>query len=164
MSARELCAWVPSNNRDKKNNPAPFDGTNELVRQARGNALAAARRKRANEQWVASHVAKAMEEQGWEAPAGRSTITLTFVEIGVRRDPDNVFGAAKFILDALCTPVHTGRMGRRGKEVVIHQDGCSAIVDDSQEYVDLRMGLAEPDRRHPGVWVRIREKESHGEE
>lgn len=159
MSARELCAWVPSNNTDKRGHPAPLDGTNELVRQARGNALAAARRKRVNEQHVAKHVRQAMEEQGWTAPEGRSTVTLTFVEVGTKRDPDNVFGAAKYVLDALCLPVHTGRAGRRGKEVVLHQDGCGAIIDDSQAYVDLRMGLAEPDREHPGVWVRIREKE-----
>ncbi len=160
----ELCAWVPSNNTDKSGRPAPLDGTNELVRQARGNALAAARRKRINEQHVARHVAQAMEDQGWVAPEGRSDVTLTFVEVSSRRDPDNIFGAAKYILDGLCTPVHTGRMGRRGKERIIHQDGCSAIIDDSQAYVDLHMGIAEPDRQRPGVWVRIREKEEKHEE
>lgn len=154
----ELLVWVPSNNRDKRGNPQPFDGLNEIIRQARGNSLAANARKHKNEKHVAGYVAAEMERTGWTAPAGPCEVTLTFVEVGARRDPDNVFGAAKFILDALCTPVHTGRVGRRGKEVVIHADGCSALVDDSQEYVRLTCRLAEePSRESPGVWVSIRE-------
>ena len=156
---RALTVWVPSNNTDKRGNPQPLDGLNEIVRQSRGSTFAANNRKSRNEQHVARHVRAAMEEQGWVAPEGRCRITLTFVEVGPRRDPDNIFGAAKFILDALCTPQHTGRIGRRGKEVVIHANGCSAIVDDSQAYVELWLELApETSREHPGVWVRIEEE------
>ena len=157
---RALTVWVPSNNTDKRGRPQPFDGMNEVIRQARGSTYASNARKIANERHVASHVAKAMEEQGWVAPEGRCKVTLTFVEVGQGRDPDNVFGAAKFILDALCTPQHTGRTGRRGNEVVIHRNGCSALVDDSQRYVSLTCELAgETSREHPGVWVRIEEEE-----
>lgn len=160
MMGAELCVFVPSNNVDKRGNPRPFDGNNELVRQARTGAYVANARKIANERHVAAYVAAAMAEQGWTAPDGPSTVTLTFVEVGYKRDPDNVFGAAKFILDALCTPRPTGRVGRRGKEVVIHANGCGALVDDSQEYVVLRMALSDkPDREHPGVWIRIRRNE-----
>lgn len=158
--ARDLMVFVPTNNRDKHGNPKPLDGTNELVRQARGNAYRANKRKQENESHVAAHVAAAMEAQGWTAPKGMTTVTLTFVEVGYKRDPDNVFGAAKFILDALCKPQHTGHLSRGGREVVIHASGCGAIEDDSQEYVELRCALAErPDRTNPGVWVRLHTEE-----
>lgn len=153
--ARDLVAFVPSNNTDRRGNPKPLDGTNELVRQARGNAYRANLRKQENEAHVAAVVARAMAEQGWEAPDGVTTVTLTFVVVGRNRDPDNVFGAAKFILDALCRPQHTGHINKGGRERVIHASGCGAIVDDSQEYVELRCALGEPSRERPGVWIRL---------
>ena len=88
------------------------------------------------------------------SPTSSCEVTLTFVEVGRRRDPDNIFGASKFILDALCTPQ------QRGKKT-IHKHGCGAIVDDSQEYVELRCAIADRvDREHPGVWIRIKRKEA----
>lgn len=49
----ELCVFVPSNNTDKRGNPRPLDGNNELVRQARTGAYVANARKIANERHVA---------------------------------------------------------------------------------------------------------------
>lgn len=157
--ARDLMVFVPSNNVDSRGNPKPLDGTNELVRQARGGRNWANRRKQANEAHVASHVAQAMEEGGWTAPEGVTTVTLMFVEVGYKRDPDNIYGAAKFILDALCTPRHTGITNKDGRERVIHRNGCGAIVDDSQEYVELVCALGRPDRSNPGVWIRLHTEE-----
>lgn len=149
----DLCVWVPSNRWDKRGNAQPLDGMNEIIRQSRGSAVAAARRKDENERHVAHYVARAMADNGWVAPEEVCIVSLTFVEVGYRRDPDNVFGAAKFILDALCTPQ------RRGN-VTIHKHGCGAIVDDSQDYVELRCAIANHvDRERPGVWVRIHRKE-----
>lgn len=154
-----MVAFVPSNNVDRRGNPKPLDGTNELVRQARGGRAWANRRKQANEAHVAAHVARAMEEQGWTAPEGVTAVTLTFVERDYKRDPDNIFGAAKYILDALCTPQRTGVTNGNGVERVVHRSGCGAIVDDSQEYVELACALARPDREHPGVWIRLHTEE-----
>ena len=153
MSPDELCVWVPSNRRDKRGAAQPLDGMNEIIRQSRGHAVAAARRKEENERHVAHYVGQAMAANGWVAPEETCTVTLTFVEVGRRRDPDNIFGASKFILDALCTPQQRGRR-------TIHKNGCGAIVDDSQEYVELRCAIADHvDRERPGVWVRLHARE-----
>lgn len=149
----DLCFFVPSNRRDRHGRPQPLDGLNEIIRQSRGNAVAAARRKDENEGHVSRHARAAMERCGWTAPECVSEVTLTFVEVGRRRDPDNIFGASKFILDALCTPQQRGRR-------TIHKNGCGAIVDDSQEYVELRCAIADHvDREMPGVWVRLHARE-----
>lgn len=160
MRPRELCFFIPSDRQGK-----PWYGLNDIIQAAKSTGKGRPnRQKHKAEKHVAAIAAKAMDEQLWEAPQGRCEVTLTFVEMGRGRDADNVYGGAKYILDALCTPVLSYRT-KDGREVWRHQEGCRALIDDSQRYVDLRCAIAaETDRRNPGVWVRIREKESHEEE
>ena len=85
----------------------------------------------------------AMRAGHWECPKTRSVVTLTFVEPHDRRDPDNVFGGAKFILDGITKPI-----GRK-------TFGAGAIEDDSQRWIDLSFGPIVVDRDRAGCLVRI---------
>ena len=155
---RELVFFVPSNYHNQHGQrKGPWWGMNEIMQSQRTFGKRRVDRQKAGaELQVATCAAEAMEAQGWTAPEGRTTVTLTFVEAGRNRDPDNVFGGAKYILDALCTPTFMRTDPKTGKEVWKHRSGCSAIRDDSQRYVDLRLAIAEKtDKREPGVWVRL---------
>lgn len=151
MSARDLCFFVPSDRQGK-----PWYGLNDIIQAARtsGKGRPDSQKHKA-ERHVARIAADAMQERLWEAPEGRSEVTLTFVEMGRNRDPDNIYGGAKYILDALCEPTYS-HTTKAGREVWRHREGCGAIIDDSQRYVDLRCAIAQDtSRTDPGVWVRI---------
>ena len=139
--------FVPSNKVDKRGNPAPLDGLNELLKAERADWRAGNSLKRANGLNAQASCLYAMRASGWKCPEGRCRVTLTFVEPHRRRDPDNVFGGAKFILDGIIRP-------RGGTGF-----GAGAIRDDSQKYIDLRFGEILVDKRHPGCWVRIEEEQ-----
>lgn len=157
MAAMELCFFVPS---CYGSHHGPWWGLNEIMKSERLSGKKPDRQKRDAERHVAEVAAAAMEEHGWVAPEGRCEVVLTFVEMGRNRDPDNIFGGAKYILDALCEPTLMRIDKRTGKQVWKHKSGCSAIRDDSQRYVTLRCAIAEKtDKRAPGVWVRIREED-----
>lgn len=133
--------FIPSNRKGKKGGPAPLDGMNELVNAERGgwgNAL-----KKRNGMNAEKHCRKAMDDAGWKCPDGRCVVTLTFVETSRGRDPDNVYGGAKFILDGISRP--------RG----LRKYGAGAIRDDSQGCIELRYGPILVDRGRPGCIVRI---------
>lgn len=156
--SRELCFFVPSCYGSHR---GPWWGMNEIMKSQRSFGKHRRDAQKAGaERHVAAIAASAMREQGWTAPEGRCVVTLTFVEMGRNRDPDNIFGGAKYILDALCEPTLMRLDKRTGRKVWKHANGCSAIRDDSQRYVTLRCAIAkETDRRNPGVWVRIRPEE-----
>ncbi len=160
MSPKELCFFVPSNRPGK-----PWYGLNDIIQAARTSGKGRPdRQKHDAERHVARIAAAAMQEQLWEAPDGRCEVTLTFVEVGRNRDPDNIFGGAKYILDALCEPTFS-HLTKSGREVWRHREGCGAIIDDSQRYIELRCAIAsDTSRRSPGVWVRIRKKGDGSEE
>lgn len=135
--------FVPSFKKDKRGRPAPLDGLNDLVRSERtsrgyGNSL-----KRRNGRHAERACLEQMRRQGWKTPDRKCRVTLTFVEIDHRRDPDNIMGGAKFILDGL--------IKRRG----MRSYGAGAIVDDSQKWIELEFGKFEYDRERPGCKVRI---------
>ena len=158
MSPKELCFFVPSHYGSRR---GPWWGMNEIMQAQRtfGKKRRDAR-KAAAEEHVAAIAADAMLAQGWTAPEGRCEVVLTFVEAGRNRDPDNIFGGAKYILDALCEPTFMRVDAKTGHEVWKHRSGCGAIRDDSQRYVTLRCAIADhTDKRNPGVWVRIREEQ-----
>jgi hypothetical protein len=139
--------FVPSNNHDKRGNPAPLDGLNELVSAERGgwgNAL----KKRNGKNAEASCVYE-MRAKGWKCPDVRCKVTLTFVETSKKRDPDNIYGGSKFILDGIIKP--------KGRKLF----GAGAIADDSQKWIDLEFGPILVDKARPGCKVRI---ETIGEE
>lgn len=135
--------FVPSNNVNAEGRPSHLDGLNELIDAERhgyriGNAL-----KRRNGRNAQEHCEWAMRMAKWSCPRRKCRVTLTFVETDRRRDPDNILGGAKFILDGITRP--------RGKK----RFGAGAIEDDSQKWVELCFGPIEIDKRHPGCKVEI---------
>lgn len=80
-------------------------------------------------------------EIGWLAkklPAyNRVDITITWYEPNRRRDPDNVVGGTKFIMDGLVAG--------------------GAIKDDSQRYVNSILHNFEVDRENPRVEIEVQE-------
>lgn len=137
--------FVPANRYDGKGRRTHLDGLNELIAAHNKGRKAAARVKRQNGRNAEVHCLAAMRAAGWRTPEGRCTVTLTFVEVDRRRDPDNIYGGAKFLLDGITLP--------RGQK----RYGAGAIVDDSQRYVRLQFPDPVVDRSHPGAWIRIEE-------
>lgn len=143
MSVLEF--FVPSNRKNKDGTPAPLDGLNELIDAERGGWGSG--KKKRNGRNAERHCIEAMEAVGWVCPKVRSVVTLTFVEPHGKRDPDNIYGGAKFILDGI-----TKRRNRR-------KYGAGAIEDDSQRWIILRFGDIAIDKQHPGCLVRIETEE-----
>lgn len=157
MAAGELAFFVPSDRPGMNGRRKPWYGLNDIIDNARRNRFGYRRQKDDAEAHVARFARRAMEEQGWEMPEGRCLVTLTFVEPHGQRDPDNIYGGAKYVMDAICAPERVGRK-RDGSPRYRHANGAGCIRDDSQRYVDLRVAICgEFDREAPGVWVRIRE-------
>lgn len=140
--------FVPTNRLDKRGNKAPLDGLNELVRADRAGWRYGSVRKRENGENAEAACLAAMREQGWECPDRRCVVTMSFVEPHMRRDPDNVYGGAKYILDGITE--------RRGSRTY----GAGAIHDDSRKYMTL---VLDPeiavDREKVGCWVTIETEE-----
>lgn len=136
--------FVPSNRTDKNGNPAPLDGLNELIESERlgyriGNSM-----KRTNGRNAEASCIYAMRAERWTCPKCRCLVRLTFVETSRKRDPDNIFGGAKFILDGI-----TKKRGRRSY-------GAGAIEDDSQRWIRLEYDSEIlVDKENPGCWVEI---------
>lgn len=143
MAALEF--FVPTNRYDGKGRRTHLDGLNELIAAHNRGRKPAARLKRQNGRNAEGHCLAAMREAGWQMPMGKCIVTITFVEVDRRRDPDNIFGGAKFLLDGITLP--------RGQK----EYGAGAIVDDSQRFVSLRLPDPVVDRHHPGAWIRIEE-------
>lgn len=152
MARRELIDrlefFIPTNRVAKNGRKQGMDGLNEIVRQSRGNVHLANKRKHENERHVAKYALEAMKEAGWVADERLCFVELTFIEPDKRRDDDNVFAGAKYILDALCRPHPSG--GR-----VIHSNGVGAFFDDDPFHIALHCKRGEPDKQNPGVRVRI---------
>lgn len=133
--------FVPSNRTNKDGTPAPLDGLNELVAAERAHY--GPTMKRRNGMNAEASAIYAMRAEHWECPKTKSVVTLTFVEPHGKRDPDNVYGGAKFILDGITKPI-----GRK-------RYGAGVIEDDSQRWIELRFGPIEVDPRNVGCRVRI---------
>lgn len=143
MSDGTLRFFVASRRKTAGGAPAPLAGLNEIVDAERGgwgNAL-----KKRECVRVQRCCEEAMEECGWECPESRCVVTLTFVETTRGRDPDNIFGGAKLILDGMTMP--------RGRK----RYGAGAIRDDSQKWIELRFGEILVDKERPGCWVDVEE-------
>lgn len=138
---RALEFFVPTNRRNKDGSQAPLDGLNELVAAERAHYGPALKRK--NGRNAEASAIYAMRSKGWECPRSKCIVTLTFVEPHTKRDPDNVYGGAKFILDGIIKP--------RGRKMY----GAGVIEDDSQKWIRLRYGDIEVDPEHVGCKVRI---------
>lgn len=143
--------FVPTNRLDKRGRKAPLDGLNELVRADRAGWRYGSVRKRENGQNAEAACLAAMAEQGWECPDCKCVVTMTFVEPHARRDPDNVYGGAKYILDGITE--------RRGSRTY----GAGAIHDDSRKYMKL---VLDPDilvdKDAVGCWVTIETEDEWG--
>ena len=159
MAERELIErlelFVPTNRVSKSGRRQGMDGLNEIVRQSRGNVHLANKRKQENERHVAGYALEAMREAGWVPDERLCFVGLTFVEPDRRRDDDNVFAGAKYVLDALCRPHPSG--GR-----IMHANGAGAVIDDDPFHVCLHCRRGEEDKRNPGIRVRITRKARDG--
>jgi hypothetical protein len=133
--------FIPSNRTNKDGTPAPLDGINELVAAERAKYGPSLKRK--NGRHAEAVCLEAMRSQGWTCPRCKCVVELTFVEPHEKRDPDNILGGAKFILDGITKP--------RGRK----QFGAGAIEDDSQRWIVLKYGDIEIDEGAPGCKVRI---------
>ena len=135
--------FVPSNRRNTDGTPAPLDGLNELINMERSDWRIGNNAKRTNGRNAEASCTYAMRESRWKCPKCKCVVTLTFVETSRRRDPDNIYGGAKFILDGI-----TKKRGRRTY-------GAGAIEDDSQKWIELRFGPILVDKKSPGCHVKI---------
>lgn len=138
---RVLEFFVPTNRKNKDGSQAPLDGLNELVAAERAHyGPSFKKRNGLNAEKVAKD---AMSSERWECPKSKCVVTLTFVEPHEKRDPDNIYGGAKFILDGIIKP--------RGQK----KYGAGVIEDDSQKWITLHYGDIEIDPEHVGCKVRI---------
>ena len=136
--------FVPSDRMSRNGGRRGFYGTNDLLRHARRSPYEAGKLKAATEAFISHHASMAMREAGWSAKDVLTSCFLTFVEPDSKRDEDNVIGAAKLVLDALCRPSSK------------HPHGCGAIWDDDPFHLSLHACVArERDRNKPGVRVRL---------
>lgn len=145
--------FVPSNRKRANGMPNHMDGTNEIVDSGRTNRNYAGRRKRENTMHVARFATAAIEEQGWKTPTDRKVrVTLVWHEVNGVRDPDNIEGGIKYVLDALGTP---SRWSSERKRYMRNTFGSGAIIDDSQKWVADIHSSYDIDKENPGVTVRV---------
>lgn len=138
--------FVPSDNRNRDGSPRPLDGLNEIIATERLGGKVANAIKRRKCRAVDAVCLAAMAESGWKTPKGRCRVRLTFYETSRRRDPDNIFGGAKYILDGITAP--------KGRKTY----GAGAIEDDSQRCIELEFGEIRVDKDNPGCMVEIEEE------
>jgi Holliday junction resolvase RusA-like endonuclease len=113
--------------------PGHLPGTNEIID--------AAKKKARNYKEYAMMKAENTELVAWLAKKlskyNRINLTITWYEPNEKRDPDNIMGGQKFILDGL---VRAG-----------------TIPDDSRKYIGSITHRFETDRNNPRVEVEIEE-------
>ena len=86
---------------------------------------------------AAEYAHEAALQNGWRTPDGKVDIQLDWVEINNRRDPDNVTGGIKFVLDGI---VRAGLLN-----------------DDSRRYIQrIDHHSITNDKDNPSVWVTLR--------
>ncbi|GAA6488430.1 RusA family crossover junction endodeoxyribonuclease [Gordonibacter urolithinfaciens] len=77
--------------------PGKLSGLNEYTRACRANRYKGAAMKRTNQDIAALSI-RAARLKPYDGPV---RVSITWVEPNMRRDPDNIRFAAKFVLDAL---------------------------------------------------------------
>lgn len=113
-----------------------LDGLNEYTQANRTNPHVGAAMKRKNEALIVPHIWKCLGGKHFR----KIDLDITWYEMSQRRDPDNVFFAIKFILDALVT--------------------CNVIDDDSQKHIGEVRERVKVDKKCPRIEVVIKEVES----
>ena len=105
-----------------------LDGLNEYTRANRANAHIGASMKRTNENLIIPYIRRDLKD----AHFNKVDIGITWYEPTKRRDPDNIFFAIKFILDALVK--------------------CNVIPDDSQKHIgEITNRVAEEHPKSPRI-------------
>lgn len=135
--------FVPSNRRTRTGQLRGFDGMNEIIDANRSNRHVGAKQERENIEYVMWHAKAAMSSQKQKPIEGKAHVHIDFVEPNARRDPSNVLGATKFILDALTKP-------RASKP------GVGLIQDDSFKYCELTTSF-HVQKGVAGAWVEVEE-------
>lgn len=111
----------------------PWPGMNEMIKADRtnyhvGNAL---KQTYTTISQIAASIA--VTQHGWQTPDEPCDITLIWHEPHNRRDPDNIYGGAKFVLDGM--------------------RDAGVIKDDKQKYIHQLTNLIDVDKENPGVTV-----------
>lgn len=117
--------------------PGRLPGLNEIIAAAKSHFGAYAKMKYENTTAIAWQAKKLPAYQ-------RADITITWYEPNRRRDPDNVSGGQKFILDGLVV--------------------AGVIKNDSQRYINSIKHMWGVDRENPRVEVEITEAAEHTRE
>ena len=154
-SIEKLEFFIPSNRQGKNGRKKGMDGMNEIVKQSRANSAWANIRKEANEMHCAAYARSAMRVDGWKTRDCLHTVILEFIEPDTRRDDDNIFAGAKYVLDSLCKP-------QVGEKRTIHKNGCGAIPDDDPMHACLLCKRGKEDRNNPGIKVTIYREAENG--
>jgi len=109
--------------------PGRFDGLNEMINQARSNRYVAAKAKKEQTQRV-EWFAKMAKVPKYE----KAFISFRWMEPNMKRDPDNVVAARKFILDGL---VEQGVLPNDGWKQVLGFRDDWAVNDEPGVLVQL---------------------------
>lgn len=112
--------------------PGRLPGTNEIIDAAKNNKYKYSRMK---SEWTHTIAWLAKKLPAYN----RVDITITWYEPNEKRDPDNIMGGQKFILDGLVT--------------------AGVIQGDTQRYINSIKHLWGVDRENPRVEVQIEEAE-----
>ena len=109
-------------------------GLNEYTRANRTNAHVGASMKRTNEELIIPYIRRDLKGVHFD----KVDIDITWYEPTKRRDPDNIFFAIKFILDALVK--------------------CDVIDDDSQKHIgEITNRVATEHPKSPRIEVLLKE-------
>jgi len=112
-------------------------GTNELVSANRNSWQRGSSQKKNYTLWCEACIKKSLRNKTIIPPYKRVDLYITWYEMNARRDPDNIIGGLKYLLDGA---VKSG-----------------AIPDDSQKYIRNIHSFIEVDKKHPRVEVEFKE-------
>lgn len=110
-----------------------LDGLNEYTKANRTNPHVGAAMKKNNESLIIPYIRKYLRGKHFD----KINLDITWYERTKRRDPDNIFFAIKFILDALVT--------------------CKVIDDDSQDHIGEVRERVIVNKKLPRIEVLIKE-------
>lgn len=113
--------------------PRPWQSTNDLVHALNRGIHAGNDLKRYYTGIAAEYAREAAIQQGWRVPDAPVDVWITWYELDRRRDPDNVHGGAKTVMDGLVL--------------------AGAIRDDSQRWVRDIHHRIRYDAEDPGAEV-----------
>lgn len=145
MRSLEFRIYAPPK-RDKRGKikQQPWAGTNELIKANRSGYIVGNKLKHEYTELARKAAEEAVKLASWEAPECACDICLLWEEPHGRRDPDNIYGGAKFVLDGMVL--------------------AGVLKNDTQKYIYSLTNKIVINREHAGVTVFVRTHESSDDE